>query len=160
MPGRTFSGGTRAAVSVSEMARMCAMSRSRFHDLIRDGVMPQPIYCVRTRRPFFDLRLQAVCLEVRATNTAVDGRYVMFYRERGVTRQAARPRRIAERQEAGSMPRHAALLDGLRALGMTDATESGVDAAVRACFPSGAAGEDQGQVLRSVWQHLRRSNAG
>lgn len=52
---------TKAAVSVSEMARMMGLSRSRFYQLI-GSALPFPIYDVATRRPIYDQQLQQTCL--------------------------------------------------------------------------------------------------
>jgi len=52
----------KAAVSVSEMARIVGLSRSRFYGLVNEGVFPPPVYDLRTRRPFYDLDLQQRCL--------------------------------------------------------------------------------------------------
>ena len=48
----------KAAVSVTEMARMLGMSRSRFYQLIQEGVFLPPIHDVETRRPFFPPKIQ------------------------------------------------------------------------------------------------------
>ena len=44
---------TKAVVSISEMARMVGLSRSRFHQLI-GTTFPWPLYSVSTKRPFYD----------------------------------------------------------------------------------------------------------
>jgi hypothetical protein len=59
---------TKEIVSVAEMARMCGLSRTRFYQLVGEGVFPSPVYDLRTRRPFFTEQMQAVCLEVRQRN--------------------------------------------------------------------------------------------
>jgi hypothetical protein len=164
MPARSSTESRlKAAVSVSEMARMCQLSRSHFNLLIRTGVMPQPLYSLHNRRPFYDAELQELCLRVRSTNTGADGRYVVFYDRRGVTPPPtpASSRTRTSRQQP--MPRndaHAELVEGLRALGLTDATAAQVDAALAACYPSGHGGTDEGTVLRELWRHLRRLNEG
>lgn len=60
MPSRTPEE-LPAVVSVSEMARKVGLSRSRFYDLVRAGVFPQSVYCIRTRRPMFLTEQQADC---------------------------------------------------------------------------------------------------
>ncbi len=41
----------KAAVTISEMARMCSLSRARFYQLI-GSAFPFPVYSVSTHRPF------------------------------------------------------------------------------------------------------------
>ena len=161
MPNRSpTENRPKAAVSVSEMARLCSLSRSHFNLLIRTGVMPQPLYSLHNRRPFYDREHQEQCLRVKETNTAIDGRYVVFYDRRRVTEPSASPRRsggrAAARPVAPAADGCAELVEGLRSLGM-DADAAAVDAALRACYPSGHGDSDEGTVLRQLWRYLRRS---
>lgn len=153
----------KAAVSVSEMARMCELSRSHFNLLIRTGVMPQPIYNLHNRRPLYDRDGQELCLRIRSTNIGADGQYVVFYDRRNVSApaMAASSRARASRQQPTPQnDAHAELVEGLRALGLTDTTASQVNTALRACYPSGHVGVDDGEVIRELWRYLRRPNDG
>ncbi len=80
-------------------------------------------------RPFFDEPTQQVCLEVRRRNCGVNG-------------QAP----------------HADLLDGLKALGLASVTAADVGAAVKTLFPQGTAGMDEGEVIKTVFLHLKYQN--
>ena len=42
--GVQMSDETKAIVTVSEMARMCGLSRARFYQLQKAGVFPAPVY--------------------------------------------------------------------------------------------------------------------
>ena len=147
----------KAAVSVSEMARLFTMSRSRFYDLIHDGVVPQPVYCIRTRRPLYIGDMISECLEVRRTNMAIDGRYVVFYeRSLPVERPTQRSTRRRVSPAAATVnPQGVELVESLRGLGVT-ASEDQISAAVRACCPSGIT--DLEAAVATVFRHLRRSN--
>lgn len=57
----------RAAVSVSEMASMCQLSRSRFHTLVREGVFPRPVQPGEGKRPYYTQELIQQCLDIRRT---------------------------------------------------------------------------------------------
>ena len=151
MPARSLSESSqKAAVSVTEMARLCGLSRSHFYSLVDDGVMPQPVYAVRNRRPFYPRELIEVCLKVKATNIGLDGRYVVFYAPRCVNVAVATVQRDRAVTRRGSQTRtHAELLDGLKALGM-QSSGAHVEVALRACFPSGHAGIDVGLILWAV----------
>lgn len=151
---------SKAAISVSEMAARCQLSRGRFHELVRDGVMPWPIYDLRTRRPLYDRELQAVCLAVRESNIGIDGRYVVFYAQRSPERPRRRQTSGRAQPTVGPTQVPSDVLDGLRSLGMASVSPSQVADALRACFPSGHGGIDDGERLRAVWQYLRRTNGG
>ena len=69
--------GLPAAVSVSALAALCCLSRSRFHALIVAGVFPPP---QRTpgRRPHYPTDLIRQCLDIRRTGVGANGGVVMF----------------------------------------------------------------------------------
>jgi hypothetical protein len=165
MPVRHQSDSSeKAAVSVSEAAALCGLSRTHFHALIKSGIMPPPCYDMITRRPFYPRELLDDCLRIRRTNQTADGRYVLFYqprqRQSGPSPQARPSRRSnAAASTAATPARHAELVEGLRSLGLASVTDGHVDAALRVCFPNGVGATSEGEVLRSVWQQVRRSQA-
>lgn len=165
MPVRTPSDSCeKAAVSVSEAAGRCGLSRTHFHALIKSGVMPPPCYDLLTRKPFYPRELLDECLQIRRTNVAYDGRICLFYQPRrqpnAQSSRAVRPRRGSTLGTTASAPaHHAALIEGLRSLGLASVTEGHVEDALRACFPNGLGSASEGEVLRALWQHVRRSQA-
>lgn len=161
---RDQQGLTKTVVSVSEMARMCSLSRARFYQLVQEGVFPPPIYDMRTRRPIYSEELQMRCLEVRRRNCGVDGRPVLFYarghRPLGTvkpSRPATIPTTKAKLLKASV---HNELLEGLAALGLAAVKVDQIEAALREMYPGGVQSVDQGEVLRTVFLHLRRQNTG
>jgi len=147
---------TKAVVAVSEMARMCGLSRARFYQLQKVGVFPAPVY--QAGRPVYTEELQLVCLEVRRKNRGVNGEPVLFYSRR-------RPIAPAKKspKESGTVAKNkdvAALLDGLNALGLTTATAAQVVEVTKELFPKGTDGLDQAEVLRAVFLHMKRRDSG
>lgn len=163
MPARSPESSPQV-VSVGTMARLCQLSRSRFYELIADGVMPAPVYDIRTRRPMFTPELQAECLRVRSTNVGVNGDFILFYAARSSTTAtmttATRPRSTVRATAAASTEPIGELMDALCSLGLTDVREPEVRAAVGQCFPSGTIGTAEGDVIRTVFRHLRRTDRG
>lgn len=149
---------TKAVVTVSEMARMCGLSRSRFYQLVEAGVFPQPVYSVANRRPIYLEDSQKVCLEVRRRNCGVNGQPVLFYaRGHPLPTQAKPPTRTAKPKPPRTN-NHADLIDGLAVLGLTT-TAAEVETAIKSAYPSGVNGTDQGEVLRQVFLRLKRQNS-
>jgi hypothetical protein len=146
----------KAVVSISEMARMVGLSRARFYQLIGTAV-PWPVYDVATRRPFYDEELQQVCLEVRRRNVGIDGKAILFYSRRTDGAPMPKPKKAIKPPKDD---RHDDLLDGLRSLGLTTATTAQVVEAVKELYPHGVDGTNHGEVLRTVFLHLRRRNTG
>jgi hypothetical protein len=150
-----MSDDLRAVVTVSEMARMCYLSRARFYQLMKAGVFPAPTY--QAGRPVYTAEMQEVCLEVRRKNRGVNGEPVLFYaRRRGI--ESAKRKRPADPLPAKNKD-IAGLLDGLNALGLTTATAAQVLKVTEELFPQGTKGHDQAEVLRAVFLHLKHRNA-
>jgi len=143
---------TKAAVSVSCMAKMVGLSRQRFAQL-QGTTFPWPLYDVATRRPFYPEDLQKICLEVRRRNWGIDGRPVLFYAPRA-TITASTPKKVAPKKNKNVT----ALVDGLNALGLTTATAAQVESITTELYPDGTASIDQGEVLRAVFLHIRSKN--
>ena len=143
----------KAGLSVSDMARRCGLSRSRFHQLIGTA-FPFPIYDVTSRRPFYPPDLQEVCLEVRRRNFGINGKAVLFYSPRQQIRTSV-PKRATKKAAAPASNQHDDLLEGLRSLGLVTITAAQVGTAIKELYPAGVNGTDQGEVLRSLFLHVR-----
>jgi hypothetical protein len=149
----------KAAICIREMAALCALSRQRFMQLVKAGVFPGPLYDVATKRPYYPEDLQAQCLEVRKRNIGVNGKVVMFYARRpGTPIPTARIKKAPVKPKVSD--RHADLLAGLTALGLVTVTSAQVAEAVGQLFPQGTTGVEPGDVIRTVFLHLKGKNTG
>lgn len=144
-------------VSLSAMAALCKLSRSRFYQLIEEGIMPPPAYDMHTRRPLYPQELQQICLQVRNTNIGINGRYILFYGDSTLS-VSTHQRRVSRRNTAtnGSL---AALKDGLIALGLNNLSDQKIKDTVKTAYPNGTTGVNEGEVLRTLFRALRRQNA-
>ena len=136
-------------VSVSEMARQCGLSRSRFYQLV-GTTFPFPVYDIASRRPGYTEELQQVCLDVRRHNCGIDGKAVMFYARRVLGKPRVAP--------AKTKAKHADLIDAIKSLGLS-VTAGQVEAAVTELFPNGTDRVNHGEVIRSVFVHLKKTSA-
>jgi hypothetical protein len=140
----------KAAVTVTEMAKLVCLSRARFYQLVNEGVFPPPVYCVRTRRPIYVEDLQKVCLEVRQRHCGVNGRPVLFYSAR--TTGPVKPRKTVTPKPKVQYPE---VLAAVRALGLA-VTSDEVAQAVKSLYPNGLGSIGQPEVIRAVFLHLQR----
>jgi hypothetical protein len=46
------------------------------------GIFPAPVYCIRTKRPFYPTELQEMCLKIRKTGIGQNGHPIIFYSKR------------------------------------------------------------------------------
>ncbi len=162
-----------SSVSVSDMARMVGLSRSRFHQLLQSGVFPKPAVDPESKRPFYDSEGQATCLRVRQTNQGVNGQRVMFYsrpfgyqlaaKSRPLGAQSsssARKKRSEAKQTNSSKPSKLDLLvEGLKSLGLPNVTVAEASAAIHQVFPVDSQRPSDEEVLLQVFRHLVRQNS-
>jgi hypothetical protein len=136
---------------------MVGLSRSRFYQLIGTA-FPQPERQEGTGRPIYTEEQQQVCLEVRRRNCGIDGKPILFYVRRigtpPPTSKAPKPKLESKSKDVSG------LVEGLNALGLTTATGAQVEQVTKQLFPEGTSGLDQGEVLRTVFLHLKRKDRG
>lgn len=144
----------KMAVTVAEMARMVGLSRARFYQLMKQGVFPPPKMNQSKNRPFYDEELQKVCLEVRRKNYGVNGQVVLFY----ARRQEIAPNKGKAKQAVPKKQPHAELIESLKALGLT-VTATDTQTAMKELFPGGLVNSDHGEIVRTVFLHLKRRNS-
>lgn len=154
-PSTTTARLRKAAYSVAETAILCGMSRSRFYDLVETGVMPPPLYSLRTRRPHYPADLAALCVRVKETNVGFNGEFVMFYdrRPKPTTVRAAVPSHNG-RKVMPADPLTQEMLETLRAMGVRVVEVEMLDAIRRRC-PEGVTEGSFETDLRAVFDALR-----
>ncbi|QDU94065.1 helix-turn-helix transcriptional regulator [Lignipirellula cremea] len=145
----------KAAITVSRMCSLLSMSRSQFYWHVKKGTFHSPLR-LTNGRPYFNASQVEDNLKAREVGIGVNGEYVLFYE------RDAEPKTPASKPVEKPHPKmdYGPLLDNLSALGLTGMTTTLVAAAVEACFPKGTAGEDENDVLRTVFRHLKRAGSG
>ena len=150
---------TKAAVSVTEMARMVGLSRARFYQLVKKATFPSADHDLATGRPCYLEEKQRLILEARRRNCGVDGKPILFYCRRndaGQKRSSPRPT-IGKVKEV--VKKYMDLIDGLAALNVT-ATVAQVEPLVKELFPNETDGIDPGEIIRTVFLRIQRQNTG
>ena len=153
-------------VTVSEMSRMCRLSRARFYQLVNEGIFPTPSRNEQTGRPFFDREQQEQCLEIRRSNLGANGKPVIFYgcrlqpppqtkRKRKQFPISRSPKKGQERQD----PVVAELRHGLSQLGLTNLADVEICRALRKAVPDGHRDVESAELLRAVFGELQRRNS-
>ena len=143
----------KAAVSVSEMAELCEVSRSRWYELVDAGVFPAPVVILPIKRPVYDRSLIEKCLEIKQSGISFGGWPVVWNRKRkktSPTKQKATP--PAKGQTAD--PLIEPIFDAIKALGLNTTLQAVTDA-VAANYPTGIADQGQGDVIRKTFLYLQ-----
>jgi hypothetical protein len=141
--------------SISAMAKTLNLSRSRLYQLQKQGIMPLAIYDIRTKRAFFDQRLQQLCLQIRETGIGANGSYILFYSVRHT-----HPDDVQKVNKRGSKPKsnpcseYDDIVQTLKDMGM-NVSASDVEEAIRNLYPDGIDGKDQGIVIREIYRTVK-----
>jgi len=140
----------KAAISVSAHCKLLQMSRSQFYWHVRKGTFHPPLK-LPNGRPYYNASQVEDNLKAREMGIGVNGQFVIFYERAepsggGPTKPTAKPKAD-----------HTDLIESLQALGLTGVTTAAVEKAVAECYPKGTAGQDEHDILRTVFRHLKRS---
>lgn len=154
-----------AFVSISQMARLIGLSRSRFHQLLKEGVFPQPANSKDSNgRRYYDEDAQAICLRVRRSHVGINGKPILFYAKRCAgSINKSQPKRAKTPRRASEPPTTAPsddLLDGLRQLGLGAVSPSRLSAALEVCCPPGTDRPPHDEILVRVFRYLSSQNSG
>ena len=138
--------------SVADMALMLELSRARFYQLLEQGIFPQPIYCLRTKRPLYTLELQKDCLAVKETNVGYNGQYILFYAARkekaeAVIEKPSRPAKVKN-------PLHEELAQTLNRMGLSVDTAK-VGSAIEELYSDGIEDKDHGILVRELFRYFK-----
>ena len=140
----------KAAVSVSAHCRLLKMSRSQFYWHVKRGTFHAPLR-LPNGRPYFTAAMVEDNLRARECGVTVSGEYVIFY-ERQPTGTKIDIKKVKNDLVA--------LIEGLRASGLSTVTRDQVESALAVCFPEGTTSHDDNVVLKRVFRHLKSSGVG
>lgn len=141
----------KAAITVSRMCSLLSMSRSQFYWHVKKGTFHAPLR-LSNGRPYFNASQVEDNLKARELGIGVNGEYVLFYE------RSDEPKKALEQQQPKAD--HTELLDSLQSLGLTSVTTKQVAEAVAVCYPQGTHNEDENDILRTVFRHLKRAGVG
>ena len=138
----------KAAISVSQMCKLLSMSRSQFYWHVRKGTFHSPLK-LPNGRPYYNASMVEDNLKARDMGISVSGVYVIFYeRTEDTPSKPVSPKPKTD---------HHDLMNSLQALGLSGLTTAIVEKAVSECYPKGTTSQDEQDILRTVFRHLKRS---
>ena len=140
----------KAAISVSKMCELLSMSRSQFYWHVRKGTFHAPLK-LPNGRPYYNASQVEDNLKAREMGIGVGGQFVIFYER--VEPSNAGPTKPTAKPKAD----YSDLIESLQSLGLTGLTTAVVEKAVAECYPKGTAGQDENDILRTVFRHLKRA---
>lgn len=140
---------TKAVYSIKDIIDVLQLSRARYYQLLKAEILPQPLYDMRTKRPFYNVELYQQCLEVKETCLGVNGQYILFYTPRKKPQiNAGKP----SKKNGTLCQEFVGMLTGMG----LDVSGKEVQAALKEVYPGGIDGEDQGIVVRELFRFFKR----
>ena len=141
---------SKAIVSITEIARMLELSRSRFYQLLESGFFPKPKYDDRSKRPYYDIELQQKCLGCRQSGVGIDGSYMLFYSPR--TKETKYSKKVIGNKTRFSQ--YDDIYDTLKQMGLETTVEQ-VQQGLIEIYPDGIDEVEQGLVIRELFRHFK-----
>jgi hypothetical protein len=138
--------------SVTEMIRMLEFSRGRFYQLLEQQIFPPPIYDLRTKRPFYTLDLQQLCLNIRESNVGFNGQYVLFYSPRKEKQANSSDRSDRKNKSQNSLSDE--LAQTLCRMGLSVDAQK-VSSTIVRLFPDGTDDKDHGVLIRDLFRFFK-----
>ena len=136
----------KAVCTVTALVKKLGLSRARFYQLQNTGVFPKPIYCIRTKRPFYPFELQQQCIDIRRTGIGFNGQQILFNASRKTKPDKSKNHSASKCEE---------LMDILKEMRLS-VTRNKVRDAVKILYPDGLAkGHIEGTVIRDLYRYLR-----
>ena len=139
---------SKPIVSMTEMANMLQLSRARLYQLLDQGFFPKPLYDQRSKRPYYDLKLQEQCLECRSSGVGVDGSFMLFYSPR-------KTENVSHRRKKTVDPVVKELTETLQEMGL-ETTPEQVRESLAKIFPDGVNEIEQGVVIRELFRDIKQ----
>jgi hypothetical protein len=134
-------------ISVSAACQLVGLSRARFYQLIEQGIFPQPIYHIRTKRPYYDIALQKKLLEIRDTCIGENGDLIIFYSPRKNKSTSTPKKKKVD-------PVVKELTEILNSMGL-ETTTNRVKQGLTELYPAGIKDVDQGVVIRELFRFIK-----
>ena len=140
---------SKPIVSISDICKMLQLSRSRYYQLVNSGFFPKPLTDDRSKRPYYNLKLQQTILECRQSGIGVDGSFMLFYspRKQETVSQKRKKKKVD--------PMTKELGEILESMGVETAFEE-VQKALDKLYPDGTEGNDQGLVTRELYRYFKQ----
>lgn len=134
-------------ISISEACKLMNLSRARFYQLLNQGIFPQPLYQLKTKRPFYNTELQQQLIEIRETGVGANGEFMLFYSPRKRANKKSKSVKLSD------LP-YSEFAQTLKDMGL-DCSPKEVGSAIAELYPDGIENIDEGIVIRELFRILK-----
>ena len=146
-------------VSINQLCSLMGISRSRYYQILSEGLILPPVYAPDSKRPYFTRELAMKNLTVKKNNIGVNGKICIFYNSNRSPISSPKINTKNNEKKKNTTNKNTDLLDGLNALGLVNVKPTQVDDALNKCFPNGTDNVDEGEILRQVFCQISKQNS-
>jgi len=143
----SVSGNSRHRfITLQELCEQLGISRSRYHQLQKQGIFPAP-QRTSSNRPVFDHNLTQQCLDVVRNRVGINGEPVLF--------NASKGQQSSKRRATPDRGKYESLVAALASLGLP-ATPQQVGQAL-AQLPNNGRDMDEAALIKAVFLELKKA---
>ncbi len=146
-------------VSINQLCSLMSISRSRYYQILSEGLILPPIHSPNSKRPYFTREMAIRNLEVKKNNIGVNKKICIFYNCKSSPAFSPKNNSKKKGQKKKTTAKHTDLIDGLTCLGLSNVKPSQIQVAIEKCFPDGTDNIDEGEVLRAVFCQIKAQNS-
>ena len=149
-------------VSMTQMAQILNLSRSRFYQLVDDNFFLKPLHLTSNKRPVYTKEMALENISFRKNNFGANKKIVMFYSSRNpsvVTTRKKRAKKDGPKGDISTNNKYSDLIDTLEGLGLNNVTVSQVESILKKSFPEGTDNIDESEILRAVFKSIKCQNS-
>ena len=148
-------------VSINQLCSFLEISRSRYYQLLDEGVLLHPIYSIETKRPYYTKTMAQTNIDVKRNNVGINGKICIFYRSRSRIISSPAKKHSQKSKKENVIPSHIEdICEGLISLGIDNVSSSHIGKIIDKCFPGGVDNVDEGELLRQVFCAIKAQNSG
>ena len=143
-------------VSINQMCSLMSISRSRYYQILSEGLIHPPVYS-DSNRPYFTRELALQNLAVKRNNIGVNKKICIFYNCAPAI-SSAKNKTIKKENKKKTTDNHTDIIEGLSCLGLDEIKSSQVESALKKLFPNGTENVEDGEILRQVFCLIKEQN--
>ena len=145
-------------VSINQLCSLMNISRSRYYQILSEGLIVPPIYS-DSKRPYFTREMALRNLAVKKNNVGVNGKICIFYNCNSTHISSPKNNYKKKEHKKKTTDNHTDIIEGLSCLGIDGVSNSQVDEALKKCFPNGTGNVEDGEILRQVYCLINAQNS-
>ena len=146
-------------ISINKLCSMMSISRSRYYQILSEGLILPPIYSPNTKRPYFSRETALRNLEVKKNNIGVNGKICIFYNVRNSPISSGNNNSPKKENKKKPDNKYTDIIEGLNCLGLNDIKIVQIEEAIKKSFPNGTDNVDEGEVLKAVFCLISAQNS-